>query len=197
MRTYNRKEFLRLVAASGAGIAAAGSMTGLAPAVAFAQTTNFTSIALDPNWRRSRSPSTKLFGATGVSLSRRTFEGEGVDRLPVLAQPSVGPYLLAVVFGGVAEQAIYRQASIELQLSRIGTGLHVVELFLGDLYPYPYYDATPVPTTVTQPNGMQFKRTFPRLAMTQLPDATIQIRATYGGSPVDAFNLELPHFHTN
>lgn len=193
--TLSRKRFLQMLAAAGVGGGLASISGGLTLPRVYAQTTNLTTLALVPGFRRRSGPPL-LFGATGLALTAHRFAAEAIGTLPLQNAPQSGPYLTCVMFGGIVQQAVYRQATIELQLSQAGTGLHVFQLFLGDIYPYPYFDAAPVTGTRIAPTGQQYQRVLPRFQTVQMPDATIRIVATFGGAQVSFFDLELPDAHT-
>lgn len=188
MRTLSRKEFLKLTA----GAAAASVLAR--PATAYAQTANFTTIAQDPTFPFRRPPF--LFGATGLSSMRRQLDAQGLDQLRVVNLPHSGPYLQAWLFGGQVESAVYRQASIELVLQASGSGYHFVELFLGQIYPHAFFDATPVEIEGRLANGYPVRKFVPRLETLSLPPATIRVFASVGADPVSAFDLDLPHFRS-
>lgn len=184
MKKLTRKKFLELFAAT-----AVASGTSSA---AFAQTTNLTTIAEDTDWPRAGSP--LLFGATGLASSTRRLEHERLQEVRVFNVPRWGSYVRAFLFGGHVGQAIYRRASIELVLDRLARGYHFVELYLRDLYPYDFWDATPVEVDGQLMSGTAVRRFVPRLATLNLPKTTIRIVGTYGGQHLSGFDLLLPDY---
>lgn len=185
MRRVTRKRFLQMTAAS---VAAAS-----APRAAYAQTSNFVTIAKDPAWVRRGPP--RFVVEEGLAGMSRRLGDEGLEVLSVFADPRSGPYVRAWMFGGSFEQAVYRQASIELQIARMGSGYHAVELFLGDLYPHDFWDHSPVEINGSLMNGFPVRRFVPRMMTLGLPPATFRIFATLAGHTMGAFHLGLPEFH--
>lgn len=116
--------------------------------------------------------------------------------MTVFADPRSGPYLRAWMFSGSFDVAVYRRASIELQVGSIGRGYHLVELFLRDLYPYDFWDHSPVEVAGSLMNGFPVRRFVPRMETLGLPPATLRVFATLAGRSIGAFDLHLPEFHT-
>lgn len=189
MRKLTRKQFLGLSATAVATTAVAPMLAGSTPG-AFAQTTNFTTIAQDPDWPYRGKP--LLIGATGSSLALRTLETFAIAQLRTLNMPHSGPYVTAWMLGGQVSSAVYRNATIELQLAKL-SGYHFVELFLGDIYPFQFWDATAVRVAGHLANGYPVEKALPRFQTLDLPSATIRILATYGGQQLSAFELDMPH----
>lgn len=191
MKTLSRKEFLKLLAASGA----AAAVMPTASRQVFAQTENFFTVAEDRTWVHRGAP--QLFGATGLALATAKLITEGITRISVLKSPRPGPYVEAWMLGGHVASATYRKASVELTLDGVGIGYHFVELYLGDLYPFDFFDATGVTVDgPIAPGARSMVHAVPRLATLNLPVVTLRIQATFGGRPLSGFNLELPHFRS-
>ncbi len=128
-RRVTRKEFLKMTAVAGTAAVASGSLIST-PSLAAG---GLTTIAEDQIFAHVGAP--QLFGATGIAGPTRRLAAEGITHLNVLAQPQSGPFVEAWMFGGHVGQAIFRKASIELQLDGL-TGYHFVELGIRQLYPY-------------------------------------------------------------
>lgn len=182
MRKLTRKEFLGAVAVTGA--------VSAIPRIADAQTTNFTTIAEDGGWTNRGRP--ELFGATGLSASSRRLAAAGLDHVNAVNTPRSGPYVRAYMFGGHVSQAIYRLASVELTLDRLARGYHFVELYLGTIYPYAFYDTTPVEIDDFLFSGTPIRRHVARLSTLNLPHSNIRVFASFHGQQVSAFDLMLP-----
>lgn len=182
MKRLSRKAFLGAVVATGAAAAL--------PGTARAQTTNFTTIAEDRHYSNRGRPD--LFGATGLAASTRRLRTAGLDYVNAVSTPHAGPYVQARLFGGHVSTAVYRHASIELTLDQIGRGYHFLELFLGSLYPYAFYDTTPVEVNGFLFSGTPVRRHVARLSTLTLPHATIRVLASFQGARLAAFDLMLP-----
>ncbi len=182
MKTMSRKRFLQLV-----GTATSTAVLGSQNT---AQAANFLTIAEDDSWLRPTG-TPQLFGATGLARCTRRLGSEGLTSVRVIATPHSGPYVQAWMFGGHVQQATYQRATIQLTLDRIGIGYHFIELYLGQLYPYAFWDTTPVEVDAVV-GSRRVRRYVERFATLNLPKASIRVLATYAGQPVSAFLLELP-----
>lgn len=133
----------------------------------------------------------------GASLTARTLQTLGLERVNVITLPRFGAYLQAWLFGAQVAKAVYRQASVELELERPGLGgYHFVELYLGDIYPHPFYDATATQIDSQLWNGLPIRKAVPRFQTLALPHASVRVVGTYGGQPLTAFALDLPSYRS-
>ncbi|MBI2773419.1 MAG: hypothetical protein HYX56_02865 [Chloroflexi bacterium] len=182
-KTLTRKEFLQILAAASGGVALANADR--------AQATNFDTVADDPSFRRRGAP--QLFGAVGLSLSSHRLVDENVSSVQTMAIPRSGPYVHAWMFGGHVGGAVYGATSIELTLDRLATGYHFVQLYLASIYPYDFWDTTPV-SIDGRVGRIRVQRWVDRRGTLRLPPASIQVVATWQGRQVSAFRLDLPDF---
>lgn len=136
-----------------------------------------------------------LFPAVGLSASTRKLAEEGIDRINVVAEPQGGPHVQAWMLGGTVSKAIYRGATIELELAQVAAGYHFIELFIGGIYPHHFFDATPVEIDGRLMNGTPIRRFVPRMQTLALPRLVIEVFATLAGGRLSAFTLSLPEFH--
>lgn len=189
MTRMTRKQFLTSVAASAAA-AGASRLTG---EPALSAVNGFRTIADERNWRAAGAP--QLFGATGLARSTRMLEQRGIATVNVVATPSFGAFIQAWMFGGHVARGVWGRATIELELDAL-SGYHFVEVSIADLYPFAVWDMSPVlidgpiaPGAISRVHGV------PRNSTLRYPEINLIFTATYGGQPVSAFSLELPHGH--
>lgn len=187
-KRVTRKEFLKIAAAAGAGVATVGVL----PTSALAAANGFTTLAEDRAFVHTGAP--ELFGATGLASSTRRLAAAGITHVNVLAPAHSGHFVQAWMFGGHVSQAIFRRASIELQLDSLN-GYHFVELDFAQLYPYDFFDLTGVFVEgPIAPGAISTRHAVPRLATLHLPEVTLRVQATFSGTPVSGFDLHLPGF---
>ncbi len=190
MRTVSRRDFLALsaAAASGAGVIVPFSswLRSAGPGLR--------TLAQDPAFPFHGPPI--LTTALGVSAQTHLAHDNGLDPIHVVNDPTPGPYLGVWFLGGALSSATYRLAGVDLNVDRVGPGYHLVEIFLGDLYPSLPLDRTPVEVPWKAASGYVLTRMQPRFATLGLPRKAIRCNAVFGGQPIAAFDLTLPEFDT-